>query len=315
MENAMSDWNPEDRALLDLARDGHEPTHGDRARVRLALLLRLGVGTGLAGTTAATSKAASALVLIKVVAAIAVAGAISGTGVVTYRMIHPSRGPVVITSMSSPQPTGARAPGRGPVADTPQTDMTDRVIEAQPAPEITPPAHPTRPSSDESMALAVPRTKRSAEPIANQSSALASPLAEWPADPPSVPPQEAAIAPSDAPRTSAVIAPPDAPRTSGASVLRLPPTTLEAETRLVRSGVAALHAGDAARALALFEEHARAFPTGALAEERAAERVVALGDLRRCDEARAAASDFLRDHPHSPLAARVRESCAHAPNP
>jgi hypothetical protein len=314
MENAMSDLNAEDRALLDLARDGHEPTYGDRARVRLALLLRLGVGTGLAGTTAATSKAASVLVLTKVVAAIAVAGAIGSTGVVTYRMMHPARGPVVAASPSSPQPTGARAPGRGEASDTAQTDLTDRVTQPQPAPENTPAANAARPSSDEST-LAMPRAKRIAEPIANRSAALASPLAEWPADPPSVPPQEAVIAPPDAPRTSVAIASPDAPRSSGAPSPPLPPTTLEAETRLVRSGVAALHAGDAARALALFEEHARVFPAGALAEERAAERVVALGDLRRCDEARAAASDFLRDHPHSPLAARVRESCAHAPNP
>jgi outer membrane protein assembly factor BamD (BamD/ComL family) len=95
----------------------------------------------------------------------------------------------------------------------------------------------------------------------------------------------------------------------------LAPTTLEAETRLVRAGVGALHAGDSVHALALFDEHARLYPTGALAEERAAERVIALGDLRRCDDARAAALAFLRDHPSSPLAARVRTACASTPIP
>jgi outer membrane protein assembly factor BamD (BamD/ComL family) len=95
----------------------------------------------------------------------------------------------------------------------------------------------------------------------------------------------------------------------------LAPTTLEAETRLILAGVGALHAGDAAHALALFEEHARLFPTGALAEERAAEQVVALGDLRRCDEAHAAAATFLRSHPNSPLSARVRAACVSTLNP
>jgi hypothetical protein len=53
MENTMNDLLPEDTALLDLARDGHEPTGSDRARVRAALIAKLGVGTGLA-TAAAT---------------------------------------------------------------------------------------------------------------------------------------------------------------------------------------------------------------------------------------------------------------------
>jgi outer membrane protein assembly factor BamD (BamD/ComL family) len=93
------------------------------------------------------------------------------------------------------------------------------------------------------------------------------------------------------------------------------PTTLEAETRLIQSGVRALHAGDGARALALFDEHARLFQAGALAEERAAERVAALGQLQRCDEARAAAAAFAREHPNSPLTARVRAVCVSPSNP
>ena len=53
----------------------------------------------------------------------------------------------------------------------------------------------------------------------------------------------------------------------------LNPTTLEDETRLVRAGMAALRGGDPARALALFDDHAQSYPNGALAEERAAERI------------------------------------------
>jgi hypothetical protein len=129
--------------------------------------------------------------------------------------------------------------------------------------------------------------------------------------------------PSPAPDDSLVTTPaqpgspaPTEPSSAMPSPLaRLAPTTLEAETRLVRAGVAALHAGDNTRALALFDEHARMFPRGALAEERAAERVIVLGELRRCDEARSAAASFLRDHSSSPLAARVGAVCKAAPNP
>jgi len=92
----------------------------------------------------------------------------------------------------------------------------------------------------------------------------------------------------------------------------LSPTTLENETRLVRAGIAALHAGDPAAALAFFDEHARSYPNGALAEERAAERVTALCDLGRDDEASRAAASFMREHPRSPLAARVSAGCSGA---
>jgi hypothetical protein len=292
MENKMSDLNPEDRALLDLARDGREPTDGDRRRVRVALLTRLGVGTGLISTTAATSKAATALMLTKVFATVAVAGAIGGTGVATYRATHSAGTQVVAPSSAAAHEEHANAV---PLAALPPTIPGSQ--------ETTSPANAPRPSSDESSrAQATQVAKRTGEAIAHRAAAADSPLAAWPTDLPSRP-QEA---------TSTL---PDVPTTTSVPIALLPPTTLEAETRLVRGGVAALHAGNTVRALALFDEHARAFPNGALAEERAAERVVALGALRRCDEARAAAVEFLRDHPHSPLSARVRESCAHTPNP
>jgi len=79
------------------------------------------------------------------------------------------------------------------------------------------------------------------------------------------------------------------------------------EARLVRDGVAALRAGQPGRALALFDAHAALYPGGVLAEERAAERALALADLGHAADARAAAAEFLRAHPTSPLAARLRE--------
>jgi alpha-D-ribose 1-methylphosphonate 5-triphosphate synthase subunit PhnH len=93
------------------------------------------------------------------------------------------------------------------------------------------------------------------------------------------------------------------------------PSILESETRLVGAGVAALHAGDAARALTLLDQHAREYPHGILAEERAAERVAALCALGRAAEARQAAAAFLRDHVRSPLSPHVRGLCGVLSNP
>jgi len=82
---------------------------------------------------------------------------------------------------------------------------------------------------------------------------------------------------------------------------------LAIEARLVHDGVAALRAGQPARALALFDAHAISYPQGVLAEERAAERVLALAQLGRLADAHAAADEFLRAHRASPLAARLRK--------
>jgi RNA polymerase sigma-70 factor (ECF subfamily) len=71
-----------------------------------------------------------------------------------------------------------------------------------------------------------------------------------------------------------------------------------------------LKRGDAAHALDLLNRHAALYPAGALVEEREAERVVVLCALGETQRARAAAAVFLRDRPRSPLAARVRGSCA-----
>jgi outer membrane protein assembly factor BamD (BamD/ComL family) len=87
------------------------------------------------------------------------------------------------------------------------------------------------------------------------------------------------------------------------------PSSLDAEIALVRDARAALRGGDAARSLALLDEHDRRFPGGALAEDCAAERVYALCALGDSAGARSAAARFLSDHPYSPHAASVRASC------
>jgi hypothetical protein len=78
------------------------------------------------------------------------------------------------------------------------------------------------------------------------------------------------------------------------------------EARLVHDGVRARRAGLPACALSLLETHASHYPEGVLAEEREAERALALADLGRLLEARSAAAAFLRKHPASPLGMRLR---------
>ena len=75
----------------------------------------------------------------------------------------------------------------------------------------------------------------------------------------------------------------------------------------MHNGVVALRSGQPGLALAFFDAHALFFPQGSLAVERAAERVLALAALGRKKEARAAGEEFLRAHPTSPLALRIRK--------
>lgn len=100
----------------------------------------------------------------------------------------------------------------------------------------------------------------------------------------------------------------DGPRSAAAAAL---PTEdpLSAETRRLREAHGALQGGDPQRALSLLDEQSAAYAQGELREERAAARVLALCNLGRIDEARAAANRFLRDNPHSPLSDRIRKGC------
>ena len=88
---------------------------------------------------------------------------------------------------------------------------------------------------------------------------------------------------------------------------------LAEEARLLREAEIARRAGDVARATSLLDEHARRFPRGALAIERDAARVLVLCDAGRATDARRLAARFLRRHPRSPLADRVRSACEAIP--
>jgi hypothetical protein len=86
-------------------------------------------------------------------------------------------------------------------------------------------------------------------------------------------------------------------------------SALAAEAALMQRAQTALAAEQADAALVLLEQHAREYPTGVLAPERAALRVVALCAAGREVEGRAEAASFLRAHAGSVLAGRVRGAC------
>jgi hypothetical protein len=120
-----------------------------------------------------------------------------------------------------------------------------------------------------------------------------------PAPPPAAP-QPAPIALSAAPRAGTASAAPPAPQAKLED-------TLAAENQGLREAHAAMQGGDPARALALLDEQQA--KGSLLREEREAARVLALCQLGRVDEGRAAAARFLQESPRSPLADRVRAAC------
>ncbi len=118
----------------------------------------------------------------------------------------------------------------------------------------------------------------------------------------------AAQSPERTIKTAAVVAPkpvlePPAPSSHA----------LEREARLLADARGALKGGDGSGALALLDEHARVFPHGWLANERAAERVVVLCSLGRRSEAIREGAAFLAGRPKNPLTRRVEMSCAGQP--
>jgi hypothetical protein len=86
--------------------------------------------------------------------------------------------------------------------------------------------------------------------------------------------------------------------------------SLELETRAFGDVQRALREGRPGDALRLLAEQEHAFARGALHEERAAARVLALCAAGRIAEARSARERFLASYPQSPAAERVRASCA-----
>src|SRR5262245_38054619 len=117
--------------------------------------------------------------------------------------------------------------------------------------------------------------------------------------PPNAPPPREERSPS-AGRESA-----DSPPLERAPVEARTPQSLEAESRALAEAQRALRDGDTERALRLLDEQERDFSGGALAEERAAARVLGLCRAGRLDEGRRAAERFRQRFPSSLHGERV----------
>jgi outer membrane protein assembly factor BamD (BamD/ComL family) len=84
------------------------------------------------------------------------------------------------------------------------------------------------------------------------------------------------------------------------------------EVMLLRDANEHLRRDQPLRALSALAEHARRFPRGALAALRIAVRIQALCALGKQRQAADEAESFLRAHPGSPYAPRVRSGCSPA---
>lgn len=300
------DMTPEDRALVELAREGHEPTSTDRTRVRAALAVQLGVGVGLVSTSAGAGgvsvlgSSVSAMA-VKIVAVVTVVGGLSGAGVVAYRSANPSekRAAAVAPSVVAATMGVPSVPPEAPASTQAASDGTSDMFRS----EVSAPRGST---GSQDTRLHIGELLSSPRPQPNSLRLAPGPADEEPSAPGidhgATGHSESIAAPSEfaagSNRVSEPVGPPDLPR-----------TTLERETQLLAKAVSSLHSGEAASALVLLDEHARLFPTGALAPERMVERISALCVIGRLDEARSAATTFLRTHGGSPLVDRVRASC------
>jgi len=270
----MSELDPQARDLIGLALEGEGPTPGERSRLRGAVLARLGAGVAVlstaSGTAAATGGGVALSLAAKVVVAVALVGA-AGAGGYTAVSWHGTRAASSAARASTPATAPIKIKAPGPAVSLP--------------PPLVPAAEPPRES-----ATASEETRPEEMPAAT---ALASPPL------PAARPVSTARAPMETatgPTTTDRSAPP-------------PDRSLDDETRALRSAFGDLRDGHADRALAAIDAQEGRFPGGALAEERAAARIVTLCTLGRSDEAHADASRFLRAHPHSLLAGRVLASC------
>lgn len=299
-----------DRSLIEAAREGLGPTDEDRARVRRAVRAAIAGGAAIGAAGAATTASAAAKGAIgawTIAKVIAVgAGVLTIAVGTTWGVMEATEDePEVVASASeheaAPEPVRAReqavhldpsvAPEPAPVVET----ELDEVIEPEQSSEI-----------------AVAREPERAREVATRREAMNEPTRQLAAAPVIEPEAEQALpsepaAASPDPR----IVPPSEPAPRVALAAPSARDALTAETALLRDAHAALRAHDPARALAILEQHAASFPSGALAEERSATRVLALCDSGRIDQARAEASRFLAAHPRSMHAGRVRaSSCA-----
>jgi hypothetical protein len=298
----MNSLDPATRAFLSVTAGCHDPTPADEFRVRRRLVDRLGsaAGLGVSGAVvtqtssaiAATSLegsaigallgSAKAIVTAKIVAAVLVTGAAGVGGYKAVALVGSER---KVPAVSLVAPSKAEGMVERPAVSARPKDLAREqareLIDAEALPSAGTPrstataARSTVPASN--------RERRAVEPTETASKQATPPPAEAQkgvADSPPI-----ATFPSDS---------------SG----------LAAEARALGLAQAALREGKPEQAYALLAAQAVEFEDGALEEERAAARVVALCKMGHIEAARAAAAEFLRKSPRSVLTDRVKNACS-----
>lgn len=280
----MSDLPPRIARILDRARDAHDPTDEDRARVRSALAAALAAPPSVADAPTGADAAATS----GTGAAGTGGAAITATGVkvIALALVVGAAGAYVATR---PSPSRDDGPRPAAVPSTALREATDAPLGEQPsAPPDAPAAHDEpaapEPSTAAEAAPALDRKEPGRESTTGRAPSAA---------------RQKAVA-----RTTTEAAPPREPDPRPVAG----PTT-EGELTLIRAATAALRDGDAQGAAWILDEHATRFPRGVLAQEREALRVLVLCDLGRVGEAQRARERFLRSAPDSPMVERVRNAC------
>ncbi len=144
-----------------------------------------------------------------------------------------------------------------------------------------------------------------ARPAGNDANAAGAALD--PAPPPSSAPlAPPPAAPNDDPTNEPGASPGDPVAVARPTAAPSPRADLAAEIAAIDAARTALASGNAQQALARLDAHDAAFRRGALAQEAMLLRVEALARLGRRREAAALGRAFLRVHPTSTLAARIR---------
>ncbi len=265
------------------------------------------VAGGAAATTTVATSSAGLGMMLKVSAIVGVLGV--GTLVAKGPIMHHVRPAATVqTPAMSDAP---HAPPPASPADPLALRGAPSQDSAQPpalAPELVPAPEPALPRGIHSSPAASPRSNPSRipeQPRVNPSPPPESAIALPPAISTLSP--EARIASPDVSATPAPAAPPSAqPNPSDADDATDGPNGLADEAATVRAARQELRQGHARAARARLEKAASMFPDGALEEERRVlyiEALVKTGSLAR---AKSETADFLRAHPNSPHAARLR---------
>jgi len=275
----MSKLSPEARALFDAVSDGDGPSNDDRARVRAKLAVRLGAGVAVGTAVGTTVASGSAVAGAKLgvfgglaMKLLAVAVLAGGIGGATYAA---TRDPALVAHGGVVQRSVS-------VTEQVLLDRANEQREAAVTPAEVEPLAPAEKAPDPE-----PPSRPRAAPASAESPESAAPHAGL----------ATASSPSSTPAPGGAASP-------------AAKDSLSEETALLGEAQAALRQGQGEAALRALDRHSERFRAGALREEEQATRILVLCQLGRVDEARAAAARFLRDAPRSPMAARVRASCA-----